>query len=210
MTYSFLHLLMLGGPAMGPLVLCSIIAVAIIAERFVTLARAQMDTRRFLEEIAAIVKRNKVSEALTLCERTQGPIARLVRVGLLKQGRSREEIRQAIEEAGHREVPALECHLAALGTIAHIAPLLGLLGTTLGLIRCFHVIQAKALLAQPVGPGDVAQGIWQALLTTATGLLIAIPVIVAYNYFIRRVQYAVWEMETATHDVLGLLTGEGA
>ncbi len=132
----------------------------------------------------------------------------MVRAGLTHHGRSREEIHHAIEEASRREIPPLERHLASLSTLAQVAPLLGLLGTTLGLIRCFQIIQTKTVALQPIGPMDLAQGIWQALLTTVAGLTIAIPAIVAHNDFVRRLQRLTWEMEIAAMDVLRLLAGE--
>lgn len=210
MTYSLADLVRLGGPIMWPLIACSALAAAIIVERFLALGRLQGRATRFLDEVTAAVKRNKVAEALDLCTRTPGPMAAMVRVGLMKYGRPREDIRQAIEDAGRRQVPHLERNLAALATIAHVAPLFGLLGTTVGLIRCFQILQAKTAALQPVGLTDLAEGIWPALLTTAGGLTIAIPALVAYNYFARRIQRLLIEMEAASGEVLNLLAGEGA
>jgi len=209
-TYSLAELVMLGGPVMWPLLLCSALAVAIMVERFIVLRRTHAGAQRFLDEVTGAVRRNKIAEALAFCEQAHGPIAQMVRAGLLRHGRAREDIRQAIEDAGHRELPRLERNLVPLGTIAHVAPLLGLLGTTLGLIRCFAVVQSRAAALQPVGPGDLAHGVWQALLATTAGLMVAIPAAVAYNYFVRRVQRVVWDMEAATADLLSLLAGEGS
>ena len=208
MSYSVADLIALGGPVMWLLLLCAIITVAIIVERGVALGRADAHAHRLLEEISDAVRRNKVAEALAMCDRTRGPIARLIRVGLLKSGRPRDDVRHAIEDASAREIPDLERHLAALGTMAQVAPLLGLLGTTLGLIRCFHVLQVKAASLQPVGPSDVAAGFWQALLTTTAGLAIAIPAVIAYNYFARRIQRFLWSLEVATTDLLARMSGE--
>lgn len=210
MTYSLGDLIRLGGPIMWPILGCSVLAVAIIVERFLTLSRTRTQTARFLEDVAGAVKRNKVAEALALCERARGPVAAMVRNGLMKYGRPREEIRQAIEDAGRRETPNLERNLAALATIAQVAPLFGLLGTTIGLIRCFQILQAKTAAVQPVGLTDLGEGIWQALLTTAAGLAVAIPAFIAYNYFARRVQRTVSDMELASTELLGLLAGESS
>lgn len=209
MSYSIGELIRMGGPIMWPLIACSVLAAAIIVERFVALNRLQGTSTRFLDEVTSAVKRNKVAEALALCERTPGPMAAMVRLGLMKYGRPREEIRLAIEDAGRRHLPYLEQRLAALATIAHVAPLFGLLGTTLGLIRCFQILQAKTAALQPIGVADLAEGLWPALLTTAVGLIIAIPALVAYNYFSRRVQHTLTEMELASAEVLNLLAGEG-
>ena len=203
-----LDLMRLGGPVMWPLAACSLLASIIILERFITLGRTQLNSRQFLEDIAAALKRSRPAEALALCEQVSGPLTHMVRAGLMKHGRSREEIQHAIEDAGHRQLPQLERNLASLATLAHVAPLLGLLGTVLGLIRCFQIIQMKAAIFTPVSPADLAQGVWQALLTTAAGLIVAIPAMVAYNYFARRIQRTVWEMELAAGDCLNLLAGE--
>lgn len=208
MTYSLLELLALGGPIMWPLAFCALATAAIIVERWAAFANTQLHNRRFLADVADAVKRHKVAEALALCERARGPVAQLVRVGLTQHGRERDQIRQSLDEAGHREIPALERNLSALATIAQIAPLFGLLGTTLGLIRCFQILQSKAAAGQPVGPADLAQGIWPALLTTMVGLAITIPAVVAYNYFARRAQRLVWDMRVTATQLLALMTGE--
>ncbi len=208
MTYSLLELMRLGGVMMWPLLLCSALAMAIIVERFLVLGRTRTRTTQFLDEVIAAVKRRKIAEALALCEHSKDPVAQMVRAGLQHHGQPREAIRQAVHDAGQRAVPQLERNLVALGTLAQVAPLFGLLGTALGLIRCFAVIQTKAAALQPVGPVDLAQGIWQALLTTTVGLAIAIPAIVAYNYFTRRVQRVVWDLEIATAELLDLLSGD--
>lgn len=209
MTYTVADLFALGGPMMWPLLACSILTVAIILDRLVVLRGAGRQANHFLDDVRDAVKRRKVAEALAICDRTTSPLAAMVRMGLSRHEQGQEAVRHAIEEAGAREIPRLERHLTALGTIAHVAPLFGLLGTTLGLIRCFHVVQMKAVTLHPIGPGDLAQGLWQALLTTTTGLTIAIPAVLAYNYFTRRVQQQVWDLQSAATDLLQWLAGEG-
>jgi len=114
-----------------------------------------------------------------------------------------------VEEAGLYEVPRLEKNMPALATVAHITPLLGLLGTVLGMVRCFQVIQDKATSLNPVSPGDLAGGIWQALLTTVAGLSVAIPTYVAYNYLINKVDGFVLDMEKSATDLINILTERG-
>ena len=208
MSYSVPEFLALGGPLVWPLAFCALAATVIIIERWMALATAQLHNQRFLADVADAVKRRKIAEALALCERARGPVAQLVRAGLAKHGLSRDDIRQALEEAGHREIPTLERNLSVLATIAQIAPLFGLLGTTLGLARCFQILQSKTAALQPIGPADLAQGIWPALLTTMAGLTIAIPAVIAYNYFARRAQRLVWDMRMAAGQLLALMTGE--
>ncbi|OIO34377.1 MAG: hypothetical protein AUJ70_01200 [Candidatus Omnitrophica bacterium CG1_02_40_15] len=195
-----------GGPVMYPIILCSIIAFGIILERLYYLRKIRIDTAVFMHNIEAALKRNKIAESVKICEDTEGPIARIVKAGLLKYDRPRQEIREAIEDAGHYEVPKLERYIKILATIAHISPLLGLLGTVVGMIKAFQVIQVKTIALNPVSAGDLAGGVWQALLTTASGLIVAIPVIVAYHYLIARVQDFVLEMEHAATELINILS----
>src|SRR3990167_7257895 len=124
-------------------------------------------------------------EALEICNKTQGPIANILKAGILKHDRPRQEIREAIEDASIHAVPRLEKNLPVLATVAHVSPLLGLLGTVTGMVAAFQVIESKATALNPVNPGDLAGGIWEALLTTVFGLCVAIPTYVAYNYLLR-------------------------
>ncbi|MBD3296671.1 MAG: MotA/TolQ/ExbB proton channel family protein, partial [Candidatus Omnitrophica bacterium] len=179
-------LIVKGGPLMFLILLCSIIAAAVVIERFVRLYRARINTDEFMEDIAETLKRNKVMEAIDKCNAMPGPIAKILKAGILKHNRSRAEIKEAIEDAGVHEVPELEKNLGALATIAHISPLLGLLGTVTGMVRTFQVIEQKAVALMPVNPGDLAGGIWEALITTVAGLAVAIPTYVAYNFLVSK------------------------
>lgn len=199
-----------GGPIMYPIILCSIIALAIVIERVFHLYRANIDTKKFMDEIANKLRRNKIMESIEMCENTPGPIAHILKAGILKHDRPKEEIKETIEEAGLYEVPRLEKNLPVLSTIAHITPLLGLLGTVCGMVRCFQVIQEKSVSLHPVSPGDLAGGIWQALITTVVGLSIAIPTYVAYNYLINKVDGFVLDMERSATDLVNILTQRGS
>ena len=194
-----------GGPIMWPILLCSVIAFAIVIERLLRLRQEQIDTKSFMEQISKSLKRNKVMEALDLCDRTGGPIAAILKAGVLKHDRSRTEIREAIEDASVHELPRLERNLPVLATVAHVAPLLGLLGTVTGLVQAFQVIESKATALNPVNPGDLAGGIWEALLTTVFGLCVAIPTYVAYNYLVSRVDGFVLDMERSATDLMNIL-----
>ncbi|MBN2097708.1 MAG: MotA/TolQ/ExbB proton channel family protein [Candidatus Omnitrophica bacterium] len=194
-----------GGPLMYLIILCSVVALAVVIERLYHLHRAKIDIDKFMEAIANTLKRNRIMEAIDLCEKTPGPIAHIIKAGILKHDRSRQEIKEAIDDAGIYEVPRLEKNLGALATIAHISPLLGLLGTVTGMVRAFQVIQEKATALQPVSPGELAGGIWEALITTAAGLIVAIPTFVAYNYLVSRVKGSVLEMERAATDLINIL-----
>lgn len=204
-----LDLVVKGGPVMYPIILCSVIAMAIIIERAYHLYRAKIDTRKFMDDIANVLRRNKIMEAIEICDKTPGPIAHILRAGILKHDRPKQEIKEAIEEAGLYEVPRMEKNMTALATIAHISPLLGLLGTVVGMVGCFQVIQQKSTSLNPVSPGDLAGGIWQALITTVAGLAVAIPVYVAYNYLVSRVNHLVIDMERSATDLVNILTQRG-
>ncbi len=194
-----------GGPIMAPIILCSIIALAIVVERIYHIRGAQINTNEFMETIAGILKRNKVMDAIDMCNATPGPIAHILKAGIMKHDRPRLEIKEAIEDAGIHEVPRLEKNLGALATIAHITPLLGLLGTVTGMVRAFQVIEQKAVALAPVNPGDLAGGIWEALITTVAGLAVAIPAYVAYNFLVSKVDGMVLEMEKSATDIVNIL-----
>ncbi len=195
-----------GGPIMYLIALTSVIGLAVVIERLYHLYRARIDTKKFMEEISGALRRNRVIEAIEMCDQTPGPIASILKAGILKHDRSKQEIKEAIEEAGLHEIPRLEKNLAILATVSNIAPLLGLLGTVTGMVKAFQVVQQKAGSLNPVAPGDLAGGIWEALLTTVFGLIVAIPAIVAYNYLVTKVDSFVLEMERSATELLNLLS----
>lgn len=194
-----------GGPVVVPILFCSVLAVAVVINRVVSLRRARIDTERFLEKISSSIKRNRIVEAMDLCDQTSGPIARILKAGILKHDRPVEEIRRAIEDAGVQEVSHLERYLAILATVAHISPLLGLLGTVTGMVSAFQVIEEKATAMSQVNPGDLAAGIWESLLTTVFGLCVAIPALIAYNWLVNWVNHFVLEMERSATELVDLL-----
>ncbi|MBU2541113.1 MAG: MotA/TolQ/ExbB proton channel family protein [Candidatus Omnitrophica bacterium] len=195
-----------GGPVMILLIVCSIFALAIVMERFWLLHRMRLDASKFLEKIVDTLKRQRVKEAIESCDKSPHPIGLILKAGIVKSDRSREDIKEAMEDASLYEVPRMEKNLGLLATLAHICPLLGLLGTVMGLVRCFQVIQLKSVGFQPVSPGDLAGGIWEALITTVAGLSIAIPTYVAYNYLVNRVNSFILEMERSATELLNFLT----
>jgi biopolymer transport protein ExbB len=195
-----------GGPIMYLIIFSSVLAFGIVIERVYTLNKARIDANKFMDELLNILKRNKIIEAIEMCNKTPGPIAHIVKAGILKHDRSRPEIKEAVEEAAQLEIPRLEKHIPILATIAHIAPLLGLLGTVTGMIKAFQVIQQKAESLTPVNPGDLAGGIWEALLATLAGLAVAIPTYVAYNYLVSQVGNLIYDMEKSATDLVNLLS----
>jgi len=197
-----------GGPMMYLIIIASILAFGVVIERIYSLNKARIDSGRFMDSIINVLKRNKIIEAIEMCNATPGPIAHIIKAGILKHDRSKPEIREAVEEAAQLEIPRLEKHLPVLATIAHIAPLLGLVGTVTGMIKSFQVIQQKAAAMVPVNPGDLAGGIWEALLATLAGLSVAIPTYVAYNYLVSQVDNLVYDMETSATDLVNLLSSK--
>lgn len=195
-----------GGPVMWPILLCSIFALAIVLEKFWHLHKIKIDTQDFLSSILDKMKHHQVKEALEICDNTKSPISHILKAGILKYDRSRPQIKEATEDASLYEIPRLEKNLSMLATIAHISPLLGLLGTVTGMVRCFQTIQAKSVAFHPVSPGDLAGGIWEALLTTVAGLIVAIPTFIIYNYLVSRINNFILEMEKASTELVNFLT----
>ncbi len=195
-----------GGPVMWPILLCSIFAMAIILEKFWHVHKISIDTQQFLSSVLDKMKHHQVKEALEICEKTKSPISHILKAGILKYDRPRPQIKEAIEDASLYEIPRLEKNLSMLATIAHISPLLGLLGTVTGMVRCFQTIQVKSASFHPVSPGDLAGGIWEALLTTVAGLIVAIPTFIVYNYLVSRINSFILEMEKASTELVNFLT----
>jgi biopolymer transport protein ExbB len=201
-------LLVKGGPVMGLIIMCSIIAFGVFIERMLNIYKARIDTEKFMEDISNLIRRNKILEALDKCNTTPGPIAYITKMGIMKHDRTREEIKESIQDAAASEIPRLEKNLNILATIAHISPLLGLLGTVIGMIKSFQVIEQKAVSMVPVNPADLAGGIWEALIATVAGLSVAIPAYVAYNFLVSKVEEIVLEMERSATDIVNVLSSK--
>src|SRR5690349_6474392 len=162
-------LLLKGGPMLWLLLLTSAVAVAVFVERLLHYHRAQINTAEFLAGVRTVLKRDNIVEALSICDATPGPVARLVKTAILNRERGREGVREALEEAGLAEVPRLEEKLNLLATIAQLAPLLGLLGTVLGFMQTFYKLQGHGVYANVA---DLSDGIWKALICAAAGLAV--------------------------------------
>lgn len=195
-----------GGPMMIPILLCSILALAVIMERFMYLRKIKLDTKKFMNDVSDSLKRNRAMDAINICEQAPGPLPNVLKAGILKYDRTRQEIREAIEDASLHEIPRLERNISILATVAQISTLLGLLGTVIGMIEVFQKIQEKSAALNPVTPADLSGGIWQALIATAAGLIVAIPTLTAYNYFVSRVNNFILQMEISAADLVNILT----
>jgi biopolymer transport protein ExbB len=198
------ELLSHGGVMMWLLLFIGAVAAAVFIERVLHYHREQINSVEFLTGVRNVLRRDNVVEAISICDATAGPVARLIKAAILNRDRGRDGIREALEEAGLVEVPRLEQRLNLLGTIAQIGPILGLLGTVLGFISVFRVLQTQGVSAPPA---VLAQGIWQALVCTGAGLAIAAPAYAGYNYLVSRVNHIVTDMEKASAEILNLLAG---
>jgi biopolymer transport protein ExbB len=192
-----------GGPMLYLILLAGAVAVVVFIERFLHCHRAQINSTEFLNGVRTVLKRNNVVEALSICDATPGPVARLVKTAILNRDHGRERVREALEESGLAEVPRLEEKLNLLATIAQLAPLLGLLGTVLGFIETFGGMQEAGPYAKV---GDLTNGIWHALICAAAGLAVAIPAHAGYNYLVSRVNSIVLDMERAATEIVNIVT----
>ena len=191
-----------GGIFMWPLLACSVLGLAVILVKFVTLRMARVRTDQLLDRVRALVRGGRVEEAIELCANTRGPVASILLTGLhLFQEGETTQADQAVTHAGRIEMAFLEKGLVVLATIANVAPLIGFLGTVAGMILAFGAIE----LAGEVEASLVAGGIKVALVTTASGLVIAIPVNIAHNYFVSQIDSLIIDMREGVQTIQDLL-----
>ncbi|HIG27240.1 MAG TPA: MotA/TolQ/ExbB proton channel family protein [Verrucomicrobiales bacterium] len=197
-----------GGAMIWPLLLMSAAAIVVIIERLLHYHRAQINSVEFISGVRIVLKRGNILEAVSICDATPGPVARLAKAAILNRDRGRDGMRESLEEAGLLEVPRLEEKLNLLATIAQVAPLMGLLGTVLGFIGMVKVLAAKgmALTANDV---DLLNGVWEAMISMAFGLALAIPCYIGYNYLVSRMNSILLDMEKASSEILNILTNGG-
>lgn len=190
-----------GGIMMVPILCCSVIALAISLERFYSLRESRIHPPEFVAKMKKVLNEDMVQEAIAICSHNVWPIAKIMEAGILKRDQPRDHIKETIEHAGKKEADKLHRYLAVLATIAIISPLLGLLGTVTGMIKVFQIISL-----QGVGhPTALAAGISEALVTTAAGLVVAIPTLVVHNYFLKKANAYILEMESTSMELLDIL-----
>jgi biopolymer transport protein ExbB len=196
------------GPFMYPLGLCSIIVVWFSIERLVLLRRGRVIPRPFVKRFFEHVEQGRVDAkgAMKLCEESGSPVAMIFAHGLRKWGKSSVEVEQAIIDGGERQLSQLRKHLRVLNGCSTVAPLLGLLGTVWGMIEAFNTIATKQGMGNT---NELASGIGLALLTTAVGLMVAIPALIMYMYLSGRVDGLVMEMDDYAQDLVDLISAEG-
>lgn len=187
---------------------CSIAAFTIFIERLIQLRRAEIDTNHFIIKMRKSIKNGNIVEAIKQCEDTGGPIAAIVKAGLTKHNRSKEQIESAMEISGLIEIARLEKNAKVLSIIGYIAPLIGLLGTVLGFIQAFAEMRLSGLV--DISATRIGEAMEYALVTTAAGLVVAIPSILAYNYIVSRIEGFVLEMQTSSAEIVDLLINRDA
>lgn len=191
-----------GGPMMGVLLVLGLAAFVLFVERVLYLHRGQIRSTEFINGIKNILAKRRLVEALTVCEETPGPVAAVVKAALLHSDDDVETLRFYVQEAAIVEVPALERRLGSIAAIAQVAPLAGLLGTVLGMAAAFLAFEKGGDYATPHA---LAGGMWQALLSTAGGLMLAIPAHIAHHFLASRVRAIVRDIEWAGNEIMRYL-----
>ena len=195
-----------GGVIFVIILILSVVGVAIVIERLIFFRRNRGDEAAIMRRLETTLTKGNFDEALAVCEAMPSPITNLMKVGIEHREYSREVIKMAISDAANMEIPRMERFLSTLGTIAHVTPLLGLLGTVTGNIQAFGVLGETG-----IGAGDpavLARGISEALLTTAAGIIVSIPAIAFYNYLVGRVNHSIIRLENRVNELVLYLKKE--
>jgi biopolymer transport protein ExbB len=199
---SFMSLVLAGGPLMIPLALCSIIAIYIFVERLLLINRANISSESFMGKIKELVVKGDINGAKILCAQYDTPIARMIEKGVSRIGSPLKNIEASIENVGKIEVFRLEKNLSVLATIAGAAPMIGFLGTVIGMVSAFIAIAQEE---GSVSPKLLADGIYTAMVTTVAGLVVGIIAYLGYNYLVTRVSKVVHKMEYTSIEFIDLL-----
>ena len=199
-----LDIMLKGGVIMWIIAFLSLIAAIIIIERLLYIRRIKVDEEKMINRLKSALSKGHYDEALSICENNPSHITNLMKVGIEHRQYPPETIKDMILDAANLEIPKMEKRLPALGTVAHIAPLLGLLGTVTGNIAAFGVLGKFGSVGDP---GLLAKGISEALLTTAAGIIVSIPAIVFYNFLVSKVNHTIIRLENRVNELVLLLGG---
>jgi biopolymer transport protein ExbB len=191
-----------GGPILWICMGCGIVAFFVFVERGLALHRARIRADDFLKGIFNILKRQNINEALAICEETPGPVAYIVKTAILHRKDDKDSVRAAVDDTSLSEISRMERRLVVIATVAQIAPLLGLLGTVLGMMKALIVMQSQGQLVQSA---DIMGGLVQALATTGAGIMVAVPCYVAFNMLVVKIDRIVLDMERAGSEVIAFL-----
>lgn len=203
MPFPDLNLFAKGGPMMWVLLIMGLVALMIFVERVLFLHRGQIRATEFIGGIKNILSKQRIVEALTVCEETPGPVAAVVKAALLHADDEADKMRFYVQEAAVVEIPALERRLGSLAALAQVAPLVGLLGTILGMVTTFVAFERDYMPASAL-----AGGMWQALLSTAGSLMLAIPTHLAHHFLSGRVRSIVRDVEWSGNEIMKYLLTE--
>jgi biopolymer transport protein ExbB len=194
-------LLVRGGWVMIPLAVCSLAALTVIVERLLVLLPLRRRTRAFIGQVDPCLREGNVEKAEALCRGADTPMARILEAGFRRAGQPPETVAAALRDAAVVAIPPLHTRVGLLSTLAQISTLLGFLGTVTGMIHAFQSVELQGAAGGMIGTGDLAGGIWEALITTAAGLIIAIPTWIAFYALSSLVNALIVEMERCAHEV---------
>ena len=202
--YTLVEIIVRGGVTTWIILAIALLALFLVLERFLSLRRAQIDVQDFLPGVINTLRTQDVKQAVIICDESPGPAARIVRQAIIHAQDGREAMHQATREAALSELPRLERCMNILLVIAHVAPMLGLLGTVNGMISVFQDIDASGTNTfLPLS--NMADGIWQALISTAAGMTVAIPTYISYNLFREQIDNVLVEMDKAAVEIIHFL-----
>lgn len=199
-----LDIFLKGGITMPFILLSSVIAVVIIIERLIFFRKIRVDEVKMINRLRLTLEKRHFDEALSICENNPSPITNLMKVGIEHRRYDERVLKDAIMDAANLEVPKLERFLSALGTVAHVAPLLGLLGTVIGNIDAFGVLGNLEVAGNWQ---ELANGISEALISTAAGIIVSIPALIFYNYLVNKVNHIIIRLENKVNELVLLLGG---
>jgi biopolymer transport protein ExbB len=197
-------MLHIGGPILWIILFGGALAFGVFIDRALYLHRARIRSDDFLKGIFTVLRRKNVTEALAICEDTPGPVAYIVKTAILHRNDSKDTLREVVDDIGGAEISRMERRLVVVATVAQISPLLGLLGTVIGMVESLIVMQAQTPL---IHSADVLGGMMSALITTGAGLMVAIPCYAAFNLLVVKIDRIVLDMERTASEVVAFLSG---
>ncbi|MFO7977459.1 MAG: MotA/TolQ/ExbB proton channel family protein [Bacteroidales bacterium] len=201
-TLSFWSLALKGGIVMIPLAILSVVAVYIFIERYLAISRASTEETNFMNNIKDFIHNGRIDSAKSLCKNNDSPISRMMAKGIVRIGRPLSDINTAIENVGKLEVAKLEKNIAVLATVAGAAPMIGFLGTVIGMVKAFYNM---SMAGSNIDISLLAGGIYEAMITTITGLIVGIIGYICYNILVARVEKVVFMLEARATEFMDLL-----
>ena len=186
---------------MWPILLCSIFSLAVVIEKFFFLSSVEKEIWELKIKVVGAVRKGDVKGAVAFCDAVHSPLAGILRAGLFQFGRGKSELKEAMEGMSSSQVPILEKGISFLGMMVGVVPLLGFLGTIMGMASAMRTFQLRAQAMNLATSGDIMGDVWAALITTAFALLIVIPMLLAYHYFMNRILDIVFQMECAAMEL---------